>query len=75
MPEAEKYNLQFYFKDYDSIPYSNTRYIVSFEDGTKARGETDDEGYTENFNSDNAQIIDVRLLHQSIDMIEGGVNE
>ncbi|EDW1644268.1 hypothetical protein EK69_004579, partial [Salmonella enterica subsp. enterica] len=70
-----EYNIQFHFTDDDGIPYSETRYIAFFEDGTQWRGVTDAEGSTENFNCDKEQKIRVRLLHQSIDMIEGGVNE
>ncbi|MCW1118713.1 type VI secretion system tip protein VgrG [Escherichia coli] len=47
--EPEKYTLQFHFTDDDGIPYSETRYIAFFEDGTQTRGETDEEGYTERF--------------------------
>ncbi|HCN2578652.1 TPA: type VI secretion system tip protein VgrG, partial [Escherichia coli] len=43
--EPEKYTLQFHFTDDDGIPYSETRYIAFFEDGTQTRGETDEEGY------------------------------
>lgn len=42
--EPEKYTLQFHFTDDDGIPYSETRYIAFFEDGTQTRGETDEEG-------------------------------
>nr|WP_241957452.1 type IV secretion protein Rhs [Escherichia sp. MOD1-EC1915] len=73
--EPEKYTLQFHFTDDDGIPYSETRYIAFFEDGTQARGETDKDGYTEIFITDSELTIKVRLLHQSIDMIEGGVYE
>ena len=73
--EPEKYTLQFHFTDDDGIPYSETRYIAYFEDGTETRGETDKEGATEIFITDTKQKIKVRLLHQSIDMIEGGVYE
>ncbi|EOO6739097.1 type VI secretion system tip protein VgrG, partial [Escherichia coli] len=41
----------------------------------QTRGETDEDGYTETFTTDSEQTIKVRLLHQSIDMIEGGVYE
>ena len=71
----EKYILQLHFTDDGGIPYSETRYIAYFEDGTLTRGETDKEGNTEVFITDNKQKIKVRLLHQSIDMIEGGVYE
>ncbi|EBS6855352.1 type VI secretion system tip protein VgrG [Salmonella enterica] len=70
-----EYNIQFHFTDDDGIPYGNTRYIAFFEDGAQRRGVTDADGNTENFNCDKEQKIRVRLLHQSIDMIEGGVNE
>ncbi|SAG86601.1 ImpA family type VI secretion-associated protein [Enterobacter hormaechei] len=73
--DPEKYTLQFHFTDDDGIPYSETRYIAYFEDGTQTRGETDKEGNTKVFTTDGEQEIEVRLLHQSIDMIEGGVNE
>ncbi|EDX3117380.1 type VI secretion system tip protein VgrG, partial [Salmonella enterica subsp. enterica serovar Mississippi] len=73
--EPEKYTLQLHFTDDDGIPYSETRYIAFFEDGTERRGETDKEGNTEVFTTDSEQEIKVRLLHQSIDMIEGGVYE
>ncbi|OTB55775.1 bacteriophage T4 gp5 trimerisation domain-containing protein, partial [Escherichia coli] len=71
----EKYTLQFHFTDDDGIPYSETRYIAFFEDGTQTRGETDKDGYTEIFTTDSEQTIDVRLLHLNIDMIWGGINE
>ncbi|MCU6177097.1 DUF2345 domain-containing protein, partial [Citrobacter cronae] len=73
--EPGTHNLQFHFTDDDGLPYSETPYIAFFEDGTQTRGETDKEGYTENFTTDSKQKIKVRLLHQSIDMIEGGVYE
>lgn len=41
----------------------------------KKEGITDENGYTENFNTDSKQTIDVRLLNQNIDMILGGVHE
>lgn len=44
-------------------------------DGTRKEGITDENGKTDNFNCDKEQEIEVRLLHQSIDMVEGGVNE
>lgn len=46
-----------------------------FSDGTQKEGITDENGYTENFNTDSKQTIDVRLLNQNIDMILGGVHE
>ncbi|EDX9487272.1 type IV secretion protein Rhs [Salmonella enterica] len=73
--EPEEYILQFHFTDDEGVPYSETRYIAYFEDGTQVRGETDKEGNTEVFTTDSEQKIKVRLLHQSIDMIEGGVYE
>lgn len=73
--ESGTHNLQFHFTDDDGIPYSETPYIAFFEDGSQTRGETDKEGFTENFTLDAEQEIKVRLLHQSIDMIEGGVYE
>ncbi|ECD9612258.1 hypothetical protein FNZ18_23300, partial [Salmonella enterica subsp. salamae] len=60
--EPEKYTLQFHFTDDDGIPYSETRYIAYFEDGTETRGETDKEGYTERFMTDSKQQIKVKLL-------------
>ncbi|ECG0942880.1 hypothetical protein DOR57_23910, partial [Salmonella enterica subsp. salamae] len=60
--EQEKYTLQFHFTDDDGIPYSETRYIAYFEDGTETRGETDKEGYTERFMTDSKQQIKVKLL-------------
>ncbi|EAN4681798.1 type VI secretion system tip protein VgrG [Salmonella enterica] len=73
--ESGEYNIQFNFKDDDGVPYANTRYIAFFADGTRKEGVTDENGRTDNFNCDKEQEIEVRLLHQSIDMIEGGVNE
>ncbi|RJT19207.1 type VI secretion system tip protein TssI/VgrG, partial [Buttiauxella izardii] len=74
--EPDQYNIQFLFKDDDGMPYRQTRYIAKFADGSQVEGVTDDEGYTESFNTDEeAQDIDVRLLSQNIDMILGGVNE
>ena len=72
---VEKYYLQFHFTDDDEIPYSETRYIAFFENGTQTQSKTDKEGYTEMFITDTEQKIKIRLLHQSIDMIEGGVYE
>ncbi|ECJ3939927.1 hypothetical protein YT28_23865, partial [Salmonella enterica subsp. salamae] len=60
--KPEKYTLQFHFTDDDGIPYSETRYIAYFEDGTETRGETDKEGYTERFMTDSKQQIKVKLL-------------
>ena len=73
--ESGEYNIQFNFKDDDGIPYANTRYIAFMADGTRKEGITDENGKTDNFNCDKEQEIEVRLLHQSIDMVEGGVNE
>jgi type VI secretion system secreted protein VgrG len=73
--ESEEYILQLHCTDDEGMPYLDTRYIAFFEDGTQTRGETDGEGYTEIFTTDSKQKIKVRLLHQSIDMIEGGVYE
>ncbi|MFR0141108.1 type VI secretion system tip protein TssI/VgrG, partial [Klebsiella pneumoniae] len=60
--EPEKYTLQFHFTDDDGIPYSETRYIAFFEDGTQTRGETDEEGYTERFFVSSKHEIKVKLL-------------
>ena len=73
--EPEKYSHQFHFTDDAGVPYSEARYIAFFEDGSQICGETDKDGYTEIFTTDSEQIIKIRLLHQSIDMIEGGVYE
>ena len=34
------------------VPYANTKYIACFSDGTQKEGITDENGYTENFNTD-----------------------
>ncbi|ECF3155632.1 hypothetical protein ACVUCS_004457, partial [Salmonella enterica subsp. enterica] len=73
--ESGTHSLQFHFTDDAGVPYSETRYIAFFEDGTQTRGETDKEGNTEIFTTDGEQKIDVRLLHLNIDMIWGGINE
>ncbi|MEB4677394.1 type VI secretion system tip protein VgrG, partial [Enterobacteriaceae bacterium G50] len=75
LTELKMFVLQLHFTDDEGVPYSNTRYIASFKDGAQTSGETDEDGYTEIFTTDSEQIIKVRLLHQSIDMIEGGVYE
>ena len=73
--ESGEFNAKFLFTDDDGLPYANTKYIACFSDGTQKEGITDENGYTENFNSNSKQTIDVRLLNQNIDMILGGVNE
>ncbi|HGV5684303.1 TPA: type VI secretion system Vgr family protein [Escherichia coli] len=73
--ESGEFNAKFLFTDDDGLPYANTKYIACFSDGTQKEGITDENGYTENFNTDSKQIIDVRLLNQNIDMILGGVHE
>ncbi|MEL9836361.1 type VI secretion system tip protein VgrG [Escherichia coli] len=73
--ESGEFNAKFLFTDDDGLPYANTKYIACFSDGTQKEGITDDNGYTENFNTDSKQTIDVRLLNQNIDMILGGVHE
>ncbi|EJQ7865936.1 type VI secretion system tip protein VgrG [Escherichia coli] len=73
--ESGEFNAKFLFTDDDGLPYTNTKYIACFSDGTQKEGITDENGYTENFNTDSKQTIDVRLLNQNIDMILGGVHE
>ncbi|HAZ4620438.1 TPA: type VI secretion system tip protein VgrG [Escherichia coli] len=73
--ESGEFNAKFLFTDDDGLPYANTKYIACFSDGTQKEGITDENGYTENFNTDYKQTIDVRLLNQNIDMILGGVHE
>ncbi|MCI3128766.1 type VI secretion system Vgr family protein [Escherichia coli] len=73
--ESGELNAKFLFTDDDGLPYANTKYIACFSDGTQKEGITDENGYTENFNTDSKQTIDVRLLNQNIDMILGGVHE
>ncbi len=73
--ESGEFNAKFLFTDDDGLPYANTKYIACFSDGTQKEGITDENGYTENFNTDSKQTIDVRLLNQNIDMILGGVYE
>ena len=73
--ESGEFNAKFLFTDDDGLPYANTKYIACFSDGTQKEGITDENGYTENFNTDSKQTIDVRLLNQNIDMIVGGVHE
>ena len=73
--ESGEFNAKFLFTDDDGLPYANTKYIACFSDGTQKEGITDENGYTENFNTDSKQTIDVRLLSQNIDMILGGVHE
>nr|WP_252355646.1 type VI secretion system tip protein TssI/VgrG [Escherichia coli] len=67
--EPEKYTLQFHFTDDDGIPYSETRYIAFFEDGTQIRGETDEEGYTERFFVSSKHEIKVKLLFANDDFL------
>ncbi|MDW6990911.1 type VI secretion system tip protein VgrG [Escherichia coli] len=73
--ESGEFNAKFLFTDDDGLPYANTKYIACFSDGTQKEGITDENGYTENFNTDSKQTIDVRLLNQNLDMILGGVHE
>ncbi|EKY9043827.1 type VI secretion system tip protein VgrG [Escherichia coli] len=73
--ESGEFNAKFLFTDDDGLPYANTKYIACFSDGTQKEGITDENGYTEIFNTDSKQTIDVRLLNQNIDMILGGVHE
>ncbi|EHP0637527.1 type VI secretion system tip protein VgrG [Escherichia coli] len=73
--ESGEFNAKFLFTNDDGLPYANTKYIACFSDGTQKEGITDENGYTENFNTDSKQTIDVRLLNQNIDMILGGVHE
>ena len=73
--ESGEFNAKFLFTDDDGLPYANTKYIACFSDGTQKEGITDENGYTENFNTDSKHTIDVRLLNQNIDMILGGVHE
>lgn len=67
--EPEKYTLQFHFTDDDGIPYSETRYIAFFEDGTQTHGETDEEGYTERFFVSSKHEIKVKLLFANDDFL------
>ncbi|EJH7016060.1 hypothetical protein NFT50_004775, partial [Salmonella enterica] len=58
----EKYNLQFHFTDDDGIPYSNTKYIAYFQDGSNKEGITDNEGKTEKFISDEKGEISIHII-------------
>ncbi|WP_457975831.1 bacteriophage T4 gp5 trimerisation domain-containing protein [Enterobacter sp. SA197] len=73
--EDDNYYRQFHFKNDDGVPYASARYLVRYADGSKSYGITDQEGQTERFIRECAEIIDVRLLSQNIDMTEGGVDE
>ncbi|WP_159565019.1 type VI secretion system Vgr family protein [Budvicia diplopodorum] len=60
--ESGDYNLQFHFADDDGVPYANTKYVAYFEDGTEKGGITDENGNTENFQSEQKYNIRVDLL-------------
>lgn len=71
---TREFNLQFRFIDDDSNPYRNVKYIARFTDGSERRSITDKNGYAENFNTEDEQEIDVRLLSQNVDINWGDVN-
>ncbi|KFC11590.1 VgrG family protein, partial [Trabulsiella guamensis ATCC 49490] len=73
--ESGKYNLQFHFTDDNGVPYALTKYTALYSDKTKREDITDEEGFTEVFNTEDEQDIEVRLLSQNIDMLWGGVYE
>ena len=60
--EPEKYTLQFHFTDDDEVPYSNTKYIAYFQDGSNKEGVTDDGGNTEEFVGNQEEEISVHIL-------------
>uniref|UniRef100_UPI00066C4603 DUF2345 domain-containing protein n=1 Tax=Franconibacter helveticus TaxID=357240 RepID=UPI00066C4603 len=69
--EVDEYNVQFHFTDDDGIPYSNTKYIATFADGSKSEGITDQEGKTEKFLRESDGEIEIKLISNDIDMPEG----
>lgn len=73
--DSEIYNVKGRFTNDKGIPYSHTRYIAYLKDGSRIYGETDHEGKTEIFTTNDEQVVEIRLLSQNIDMVEGGVNE
>ncbi|HCM1918672.1 TPA: type VI secretion system tip protein VgrG [Salmonella enterica subsp. salamae serovar 28:r:e,n,z15] len=60
--EPEKYILQFHFTDDDEVPYSNTKYVAYFQDGSNKEGITDDEGNTEKFVKNQEEEINIHML-------------
>ena len=56
------YNLKHHFTDDDGIPYANIEYVALFSDGSIRTGQTDNEGFTETFYSDESVEIAVHLL-------------
>ncbi|EAX6604093.1 type VI secretion system tip protein VgrG, partial [Salmonella enterica] len=60
--DSEKYYLKFHFTDDDGIPYSNTKYIAYFQDGSNKEGITDNEGKTEKFISDEKGEISIHII-------------
>ncbi|MEX1765046.1 hypothetical protein WMQ15_18445, partial [Escherichia coli] len=60
--ESGAYNLQFHFTDDDDVPYSNSKYIAYFADGSSKEGVTDNEGKTENFTGDEAKEISIHVV-------------
>ena len=66
--EPEKYTLQFHFTDDDGIPYSETRYIAFFEDGTQTAEKRMKRGIQSVFVSSKHEIK-VKLLFANDDFL------
>lgn len=60
--ESGEFSLRFLFSNDDGEPYSNTKYIAHFEDGSQKEGTTDADGYTESFMKDTEENIKIDLL-------------
>ncbi|EBT2212269.1 type VI secretion system tip protein VgrG, partial [Salmonella enterica] len=60
--KPEEYILQFHFTDDDEVPYSNTKYVAYFQDGSNKEGITDDEGNTEKFVMNQEEEINIHML-------------
>ena len=60
--ESGEYCIRFFFSNKDGSPCSNTKYIATFDDGSKLNGVTDAEGYTDFFMKDDVEKVNVELL-------------
>lgn len=61
LPEAFGHNLKFLCTDDDGLPYKNIPYTAVYPSGAEVKGVTDEEGYTEEFNSGDKKDIKIQL--------------
>lgn len=60
--DINKYNLRYLMKDQDGNIFSNYRYVAFLPNGKSVEGQTDENGYTEFFETIQSENIDIHLF-------------